>query len=437
MKKYILTTVFMMCCLVQVMNAQITEKPEFGKFAITNATIYTVTNGVIENGIVLIDDHIISFAGKNARIPAGYQRIDGTGKHVYPGFIDSMTHLGLIEISAVAVTVDHAEVGDYNPHVLAFTAINPHSAAIPVTRVSGVTNVISAPASGVISGKSTLIDLWGYSPDDMAVKKSAGLHIEWPTAVKSGGWDSKTNEEIEEEYQEDLSELNDFWARAVFYNRMMNEYESNPSNRIRPDKDLKMESMRGVVNNEVPVIISVDREKDILNALDWVSEQSEDLTFIFNGVSEGWRVADELSDAGVPVIVNTLYTPQRPYDNYQRPYQNPGIMAEAGVTILIGSGETENVRNVIYEAGYAAAYGLGREEAIKALTINPAQVWGVADKLGSIEEGKQANLFISDGDPFEPASQVEHVFINGYKIPMTSRQIQLYEEFLDRDAVNK
>lgn len=435
MKKLLTLFLFVVLTGIQTVDAQITEKPGFGKFAITNATIHTVTNGVIEEGVVLIEDHEITLVGKNVRIPTDYQIIDGTDKHIYPGFIDSMTRLGLVEINAVAVTLDHAEVGDYNPHVRAFTAINPHSAAIPVTRVSGVTNVISAPATGVIAGKPTLIDLWGYSPDAMAVRASAGLHIEWPTALRRGSRDSRSDEEIEDRYKENLKELNDFWAKAEFYNRMMNSYEENRQG-IKPDLDLKMEAMREVVTGEIPVIISVNREKDILNALEW-TQNHPDIQFVLNQVREGWRVADEIASAGIPVIVNTLYTPTRPYDNYQRPYQNPGLLAEAGVKVLMGTGETENVRNVLYNAGYAATYGLGREEAIKALTINPAEVWGVADRLGSIEQGKQANLFISDGDPFEPATQIEHVFINGYKIPIDSRQIQLYDEFLDRDAVNR
>ncbi len=416
--------------------AQIVEKPGIGNFAITNATIHTITDGTIEDGVLLIEDHKITLVGKNVRIPDTYKVIDGTGKHVYPGFIDSKTRLGLHEISSISLTVDHNEIGDFNPHMLAFTAINPHSASIPVTRVDGITTVLSLPTSGVISGKAVLIDLWGYSPEQMAVKKSAGLHLEWPSTMRGGFWDSRTDQQVQEQYRERMKKLNDFWSKAEFYHRMMTEYENNPEDKIRPDKHLKYEAMREVFRGEIPVVISVDRERDIKNALEW-SKEKDNIDFIFAGVSEGWRLADEIAEAGIPVIVNTLYTPTRPYDNYQRPYQNPGLLAEAGVMVVIGTNEVENVRNAHWHAGFAASYGLGREEALKALTINAARMWGVDDRLGSLEPGKQANLIITTGDPFEPATQIEQVFINGYKIPMVSRQNQLYKQFIDRDAVNQ
>jgi len=416
--------------------SQITEKPEYGKFAITNVTIHTVSNGLIEDGVVLIENDNITFVGKNVRISDDYKVIQASGKHIYPGIIDSRTYLGLREISAVPVTIDHREVGSYNPEMLAFTAINPHSAAIPVARVEGVTNVISTPASGRISGKATLIDLWGYTPDSMAVKKTAALHLNWPTELSSGRFDQRSEQKVKEQYVENLKELNEFWSKAESYHRMMTEFQLDPENKKQPDKNQKLDAMREVLNGEIPVIMSVDREQDILNALEWIRKK-ENINFVLSGVSEGWRVADKIADAGIPVIVKTLYTPKRSYDNYQRPYQNPGLLASAGVKVIFGTGETENVRNVVFNAGFAAAYGMDQLEALKGLTLYAAQVWGVDDRLGSIEEGKQANLFIANGNPFEPKTQIEHVFIHGYKIPMVSRHTQLYEEFIDRDAVNK
>lgn len=414
-------------------EAQITEKPEFGKFAITGATIHTITNGVIEGGVILIDGDEIVFVGDNVRPESDYVRIDATGKHIYPGFIDGWSGLGLTEISAVPVTVDNAEIGDFNPHMYAFTAFNPHSASVPVTRVSGVTTVLSRPSSGIISGKAAVMDLWGYSPDSMAVKKNGALIMNLPS--KGGAWwDNRSEAEILKEYKQDIKEINDFLNKARFYDEMMKEFEADPSGKTKPDHDPRMEAMRDVLAGDVPVVISVNDEQQILDAIAWTKEQ-EDMNFIFSGVREGWRVAEEIAEAGIPVLTTTLYTPSRDYDNYQRPYQNPGLMMKAGVKVAIVSNDTENSRNTPFEAGYAAAYGMGTDEAIKAITINPAEIFGVDDKLGSLEEGKQANLIIADGDPLEPMTNIEHVFIRGFKIPMQSRHIQLYDEFLDRDAV--
>jgi len=431
--KSFLTTCLLVLFVTAGAQAQITEKAEYGKFAITNATIHTVSNGVIENGIILIDGTTITFVGRNAKITPDYERIDASGQHVYPGFMDAGTQLGLQEIGAVAVTNDQAELGEFNPHVRAFTAVNPSSVSIPVTRLNGVTHVISMPVSGRMSGKATLMDLYGYTPDSMAVQPNAGLHLNWPSAQKGGWWDDRDEEKVKKEYQKNIKELNDFWCKAEFYDKMMSAYQDNPDDKEQPDMDKKMQAMREVVNGKIPVIISVDAKQDILNAIEWTKEHPE-ARFILAGVQEGWRVADEIAEAGLPCLVSTLYTPERDYDNYQRPYQNPGKLHAAGVKVAIATGDVENVRNAPYHTGYAATYGLGKEEALKAITINPAEIFGVADKLGSIEEGKQANLFIADGDPFEPMTHINQVFIRGYKIPMVSRHTQLYKEYLDRGA---
>lgn len=416
-----------------VAQAQITQKATYGKFAITNATVHTVTNGVIENATVLIEGEKIIYVGTKADITDDYEVIDASGKHVYPGFMDSGTKLGLVEVGSLDLTKDADELGQFDPQMRAFTAINPNSVAIPVTRVSGVTHVISLPVGGSISGMATLIDLYGYSADSMAVLSNAALHLNWPSSTKRGWWDDRSPKEVKEEYMKQIEELNEFWGKAVFYNKMMASYENSPGNKVQPDIDAQLDAMRQVVTGEIPVIISVGKEKDILKAIDWTKEH-EEASFILAGCQEGWRVAEQIADAGLPCLVSTLYTPMRDYVNYQRPYQNPGMLHKAGVKIAIATGGTENVRNLLYHAGYAAAYGLGREAALKAVTIWPAQIFGVADKLGSLEAGKQANLFIATGDPFEPVTHITQVFIRGYKIPMVSRQSRLYKEFLHRGA---
>ncbi|MEX2602371.1 MAG: amidohydrolase family protein [Balneolaceae bacterium] len=427
-RAFLLTALILFHSGTADLRAQITGKPAYGDFAITNATVHTVTNGIIEGGVVLVEEGEITHVGSNVRVPDSVHRIDATGLHLYPGFIDSFTHLGLVEISAVPVTVDHRELGTHNPQVQAVTAINPHAVAIPVTRVGGVTTVISSPASSQVAGKAALIDLWGYTPEAMAVTERAALVVEWPSLPAD-----TSNEDAMERYESQRDELDDYWQDAQFYESMISAYNQGEATTSRPERNLRLEAMREVVRGEIPVILRVNRERDILKALEWISNYPE-ISFLFQGVAEGWRVASRIAEAEVPVIVNTLYTPLRSYDNYQRPYQNPGLLAEAGVLVLLGTGETENVRNLLFEAGYAAAYGLGREEALKSITINPARAWGVEDRFGSIEPGKQANLVLTDGDPFEPSTHIHNVMINGYLIPMESRQQQLFEEFLDWDA---
>lgn len=419
-------------------EAQITEKPEYGKLAITGGTVYTVTNGILENATILIEGEKITSVGVGIQVPEGFTIIDAAGKEIYPGFMDSGSQLGLVEVNAVAVTVDSREIGGYNPNVLAFTAFNPHGAAIPVTRVSGVTHVLTAPSNGLIAGQASIMDLWGYSPDSMAIDPTAAMVVEWPSSTKRGWWDSRSDKEIKEAFEENLKELNDKLDKARFYESMMSAFEASPGGKTQPDKDIRLEAMRATVKGETPVLVNVSREKDILKAIEWAAdERNSDLNIVFINVQEGWRVADKIAEAGIPCLVKALYLPVRDYDHVHRPYENAGALHKAGVKVAMISSEVENVRNLSFEAGYAAAYGLGREEALKAVTINPAEIFGIADLVGSIEAGKQANLFIADGDPFEPVTQIEQVFIKGYKIPMVSRHTQLYEEFLDRDAIKE
>src|SRR5690554_2138647 len=278
--KYLYTLIVAIFLLAELnpATAQITEKPEYGKFAITGATIHTVTNGVVEDGIILIDHDKISFVGQNARITNEYTQIDATGKHVYPGFIDSWTSLGLVEISAVPVTVDDAELGDFNPHMEAYTTFNPHSAAIAVTRVSGVTNVIAKPRTGIIAGKAAFMDLWGYSSDSMAVKKSAALVLELPSSQSRGRWDQRSEKEIKEAYEKGINRINDFLQKAHFYENMMAAFEVNSGGKKQPDHNPALEAMREVVRGEVPVIIPVNSEKDIRDALTWIKNH-DDLNF--------------------------------------------------------------------------------------------------------------------------------------------------------------
>ncbi len=402
-------------------TGQISRQAQAGKFALTNAKIYTVTNGIIENGTIVINGGIIEAVGTDVAIPSDAIVIDYAGQEIYPGMIDSGTQIGLFEIGQIPQASDVREFGDIKPQMEALTAVNPNSVIIPVTRVSGVTTVITAPSGGVLPGIAATINLFGYTPDQMFAG-SKGLIINFPNSGRR--W-RQTQEEADRARERALKVLNDTWDKAEVFAQVSGSEES----RYYPE----MAAITRVINGELKVYIEVNAAKDIQSALEWVEERAlKDV--VFTGVSEGWRVADEIAEAGIPVITGpVLSVPTRSSDAFDAAYKNPGIMQQAGVKVALRTNDTENSRNLPYNAGFAATYGMGREEALKAITINPAEIMGIDDEIGSIEVGKKANLFVATGDPFETKTQILDVFIDGYQVPMTSRQIDLYNEFLNRN----
>jgi imidazolonepropionase-like amidohydrolase len=437
MKNRFLVLVFGLMLLAGSASAQITEKARAGKFALVGGKVFTVTGGIIENGTVLIDGRTI--AGVGTGLPTdGYEVINTTGKHVYPGLIESGSVIGLVEINAIDITKHDAEVGEFNPHIRAITSIDPHSVAIPVSRVNGVTTALSHPTGNGIAGKATLINLYGYTPDSMAVKHDVALHMGFPSSVKRGFWDQRDEKKVKEDFEAQMRQLNDVFDKAMFYNTMVLEYEKAPAGKTKPDRDLKMEALRDVVTGKLPVLITVNREQDILEALAWAKKRPE-LKVILNSVAEGWRVAAKIAEAKIPCLVGpVLRTTERDYDRYSRPYDNAGLLYKAGVVVAIRTGNNENIRNLPYHAGFAgvfgAANGFDLDKALEAITIVPARIFGVDNKIGSLEKGKIANVFITNGDWFEATTQVENVFIDGMLMPVSSRHTLLYEEFKKRDV---
>lgn len=404
-------------------------KAEDGTFALTNATIHTVTNGVIENAGLLIKDGKIAKIGDLGALEPGVKTIDCSGKHIFPGMIDSGSRLGLIEVSAVDRTVDYREIGNVIPHMEALTAVNPSSALIPVTRVSGVTTTLTVPAGGLLPGTAALINLHGYTPQQMHAGFSAPV-LNFPSSGKRGWWDKRSKEEIEKANKKDMKELNNIWEKVAQYHTL-DSLRAAGKETVSMDYYPEMKALLPVYRKEIPLLIEVNSAKDIKKAIEWIQEKG--FKAIFTGVEEGFRVAEEIAEANIPVIVGpTLSTPARDYDRYDRPYANPSLLKKAGVKVAIRTMDAENVRNLPYNAGFAAAYGMTEEEAFEAISIIPAELFQVADKLGSLEEGKQATLFVSDGHPFETSTDVQHVFINGWKLPMESRHTELYDEFLER-----
>lgn len=402
-------------------------KGSYGPVALVGATAYTITEDTIENCTIILRDGKIEAIGAALSVPADARVVDCQGLRVYPGFIDSGTRIGLTEISSDPRTHDYNELGNVVPQMRALTAVNPNSALVPVTRVNGVTTVLSVPSGGLFSGTAALINLYGYTPGQMYAGFEAVV-MTFPSTSRTGSNDKRKAEEIKKAASKAMKKLDAVWKKAVEYYKLDSALGDN-----KPDYYPELIALQPVLQGKMPLIIEVDDAGDILRALEWVREK-EIRKVIFSGVKEGWRVADKIAKAGIPVITGrVLSLPGRAYDRYDRSFANAGLMKKAGVKVALRTNEANNVRNLPYNAGFAAAFGLGKEEALRAITIVPAQIFGVADRLGSLEAGKDATLFVCDGDPLEPATNILHLFINGWDVPLVSRQTLLYDEFLHRE----
>lgn len=409
-------------------QSQMVAKSQSGTFLLKNATLHTVTNGTI-TGDLLIKDGKIAEIGDITQMEAGSTTIECTGKHVYPGLIDGGTNLGLSEVGSVSLTQDYRELGDFTPHMQALTAVNPNSVSIPVTRTNGVTTVIAKTAGGLFPGTAALINLHGYTPQQMYAGFK-GVQMNFPSTGRRGRWDRRKDEDIKKDGEKAMKKMNGIWEKAVQYAKI--DSAGAALRKTRDDYNPQMDALLDVVRGNASLMIEVNKDKDIKAAIEWATKNN--INAILTGVSEGYRVTKEIAESGFPVVTGpVLSIPGRTSAAYDIAYKNAGIMQKAGIKVAIRTNDTENVRNLPFNAGFAATYGMGIEEALKAITIIPAEIFGVADQLGSLEKGKVANLFVCDGDPFETRSQVEQLFIDGYMVPIESRHTLLYDEFLKRD----
>lgn len=417
------------CLSVFTVKAQMVEKIDDSPVILKGATLHTISRGVIK-GDIYISDGIIQDIGESINALQGVTTVDCSGKHIYPGFIDGGTRLGLAEIGSIAVTNDYNEIGEFIPHMQALTAVNPNSVSIPVTRTNGVTTVLTVPSGGRFPGTAALIDLYGYTPEEMY----AGFKVvvlNFPSTGKRGRWDRRSDEDVKKDADKALKSLNEEWEKLVLYAKL--DSAARAEGKSLPLYKPELEALLPVYKKEAKLLIQVNKKDDILAAIKWVKEK--DINAIFCGVSEGWRVARELVETRIPVITGPVVAlPGRMYDRYDVAYANAGKMAAAGVKVALRTDDAENVRNLPFHAGFAVAYGMDKDEALRAITLTPAEIFGVQDKYGSLERGKIANLIVTDGDPFEPKTKIESLYIRGKKIPLESRQTLLYEEFLNRGA---
>lgn len=443
---------FNICCAVLIaafalaaVNAQSdgSEQNKTGRagtFAIVGARIVTVSGGVIENGTLVIQNGKIAAIGANVPIPSGAEKIDGKGLSVFPGMIDAATNLGLVEIGQGAnATVDVAETGTNNANAKAFLGVNPNSSHVNVTRVNGVTTVASLPQGGLISGQSTVIDLNGSRQEDMAIERTAQLVINFPRAAFGGfggGGFGRFGPQIDlteaiRRRDAQIDELKKFFVSAQNYGRAVDARAKDATLPAVP-ADLTLEAMVPYVRGERPIAFYAERERDIRAVAKFVEEMK--LKGVIIGGQEAWRAADVLKKNDIAVIFTNIYSlPVRDDDPYDSMYEAPSKLAKEGLRFAVSTGDGgAQVRDLPYQAGLAGSFGLSHDDALRSVTLYPAQILGVADRVGSLDVGKIANVVVTDGDILEPRTNVKYVFIGGRLIPLTSRHTELFDSFKDR-----
>jgi len=402
--------------------------------AIRNATIYPVTSAPIENGTIVFANGTIAAVGRDVAIPQGAMVIDGTGLRVYPGMIDSCSQVGLVEINAVPGSVDTAELGDINPNARAEVAVNPHSNVIPVTRVNGITTAIVEPTGGIISGSSALMQLAGWTPQEMTVKAPVAMHIHFPR-LRGGRFaevpqDEEAEKEAKKNYTQQVDKLRDTLRDAQAYAKAAAARAKDATVK-RYDRDLVLEALVPVVEGREPAIVHASLERDIRAAIKFADEMK--LKMILADGDDVQRVIPELKKRNIPVILGPiLELPPREDDPYDLIFANAKALYDAGIPFSIQTQDAHNARNLPYHAAACAAFGLPKDAALKAVTIFPAQILGVADKVGSLEVGKRADVIVTDGDPLEIVTHVKRLFIGGEDISLETNQTLLYEKFSKR-----
>lgn len=409
---------------------------------IKNAVVHTVAQGDIENGQVLVTDGEITTVGNADETLQADEVIDLKGAHLYPGFINPVGSLGLVEINQIRATRDMAESGEFTPDVKSWLAVNPDSDLLAAALANGVTHTVAVPSGTRVSGQSGLVQTGGgWTVEDLAAKAPLAMHIYWPsmtldTTPRDQARDKERWKSLEDQARERrmrLKELEDFFAQAESY-----AAQQHAGTRKIP----AWEAMIPVVRGEIPMVIHADSYRQIKSALKFAEERK--YRVIITGGRDAWRLAKEIAAQKIPVIFERVYNDGdglsagsiRDTESYDVHFRAPSILTEAGVKVAItgglGGDEAANVRNIPYVAAQAMAFGLSREDALKTVTLHPAEIFGVNDRLGSIEVGKEASFFATTGDALDIRSRVEKVWIKGKPVDLTNRQTRLYEKYRAR-----
>ena len=389
--------------------------------------------------IVVRDGRIVS-VGASVAVPAGATRIDAKGLHVYPGLFDAVTEIGLTEVGQGANgTVDTNETGGFNPQLVAASAVHPSSEIIPVTRANGVTHAVAVPGlasspfgnAGVIGGQASAISLGGWSVEEMLIQSSVGVLVNWPR-MSTGTFDLTTFSqrqrpfnEVKQEYEKRVADLGDWIDRARRYALARQQAPATT------DRDLKLEALVPVIDGRRPLLIAAVDRRQIREAIAFCTERK--LKMVLLGGDDALSQKDALVRNAIPVILGpTQVLPGSEDEPYDAPYSRAAQLTAAGVKVSISTFNAADSRTLPYEAGHAVGFGLKWEDALRAITINPAQALGLADRLGTLEPGKIANLIVTTGDPLEITTVVRHLFINGEPTSLDNKHLRSYEHWRSR-----
>lgn len=396
-------------------SPEIPGAPQGKPIALVGATIHPVARPDIADGTLLLVDGKIAALGKDIDIPDSAIRIDVSGKHIYPGMFDAYTPLGLVEVNAVRASVDRSETGQINPNVKSWVAVNPDSELIPVTRSNGVLLALSVPSGGLISGQSAVLQLDGWTFEDLALAPGVAMHLKWPRISSENGRPAASS----------MKRLRQLFDDARAYRRARAAEDS------RQAVDVRLQAMLPVIDREQPLIVGADELSAIQGAVAFAQEQN--LRVIIYGGYDAPQCTDLLVKNQVPVVLGGVYQlPRRRSEPYDAAFTIAHRLHQAGVSFCItGSGRfgASNVRNLPYHAAMAAAFGLPKDVALKSITSYPAEILGVADRVGSLEIGKDATLFVSDGDPLETTTQVEAAYIQGRHVDLSDRHKRLWKKY--------
>ena len=418
-------TIWVLLAAGLIASDQIPGGPQKRPIILRNATVHTVSGETIQNGCVLFKDGKITEIGVNLSFSADAEAIDAKGQHVYPGLMESYSSIGLVEIDSIRASIDTTEIGSLNPNVRAAVAFNPDSEAIPVARANGVLIAVAAPKGGLISGRAAVMALDGWTWEGMTLLPDAAMAANWPrfgTAPRGRRGEAESTPAADSDR---LGPLHDLMREVKAYS--LARTQASKDQQI----DLRLDSMLPVVEGKMPLLVQANTTKQIQTAIAFSKQYN--LKLILIGGADAMQCANLIKEARVPVVVSSVYRlPSRHDAAYDAAYTLPAHLQEAGIQFSIASDGrfgASNLRNLPYHAATAAAFGLTEDQAVRSITLSPAEIFGVSDRMGSLSVGKDATLILTDGNILETPTQVLKAYIQGRQVDLSSKHTQLNEKY--------